>query len=157
MKQKWRKSRPNVYSVTRLAAQLKKQLNIWMESITLNWVSLRGNSIWISILISRLVEWVRSAVLIEGDTVLFSFDHSVHMRNRLFFQMINYIKTHSVTAESFAGINEVLWNDDKYLKPVEVDSWLMFGRCLGSTHQIWSMFSQLLLVLLDNPRLILHI
>lgn len=58
------------------------------------------------------------------------------MRNPLFFQMINYIKTHSVTAESFAGINEVLWNDDKYLKPVEVDSWLMFGRCLGSTHQI---------------------
>lgn len=42
--------------------------------------------------------------------------------------MINYIKTHSLTAEKLLEINEVAWNDDKYMKPVEVDSWLMFGR-----------------------------
>lgn len=43
------------------------------------------------------------------------------------FQMINYIKTHKTTADRLVSINEVLWNDDTYLKPVEVDSWLMFG------------------------------
>lgn len=42
--------------------------------------------------------------------------------------MINYIRTHSVTLDTFTGINEVLWKDDKYMKPVEVDSWLMFGE-----------------------------
>lgn len=42
-------------------------------------------------------------------------------------QMINYIKTHKTTADRLVSINEVLWNDDTYLKPVEVDSWLMFG------------------------------
>lgn len=41
--------------------------------------------------------------------------------------MINYIKSHKVSAEKLAGLSEVLWNDDKYMKPVEVDSWLMFG------------------------------
>lgn len=41
--------------------------------------------------------------------------------------MINYIKTHNITAECLIGINEVFWNDDKYMKPVEVDEWLMFG------------------------------
>lgn len=42
--------------------------------------------------------------------------------------MINYIKTHKVSADSLLSMKEVLWNDDTYMKPVEVDSWLMFGR-----------------------------
>lgn len=42
--------------------------------------------------------------------------------------MINYIKTHKVSADQFVSMAEVLWNDDAYMKPVEVDSWLMFGR-----------------------------
>lgn len=44
--------------------------------------------------------------------------------------MINFIKTHKTTADDLIKTNEVLWNDDKYMKPVEVDSWLMFGKCL---------------------------
>lgn len=43
------------------------------------------------------------------------------------FQMINYIKTHKITADNFLSMNQVLWNDDAYLKPVDVDAWLMFG------------------------------
>lgn len=42
--------------------------------------------------------------------------------------MINYIKAHKLTAENFQEINEVLWTDDKYMKPVEIDAWLMFGK-----------------------------
>lgn len=42
--------------------------------------------------------------------------------------MINYIKTHKLTYEDFKKIDEVLWNDDKYMKPVEIDAWLMFGK-----------------------------
>lgn len=41
--------------------------------------------------------------------------------------MINYIKTHKITDKDLLQVNEVLWNDDKYLKPVEVDAWLMYG------------------------------
>lgn len=44
-----------------------------------------------------------------------------------YFQMINYIKKHNITADNMLKINEVLWNDDEYMKPVEVDPWLMFG------------------------------
>ncbi|XP_055309220.1 uncharacterized protein LOC129573066 [Sitodiplosis mosellana] len=43
-----------------------------------------------------------------------------------YIKMINYIKTHNITAEHFVKIKEVLWSDDKYMKPVEVDAWLMF-------------------------------
>lgn len=41
--------------------------------------------------------------------------------------MINYIKTHNISAECFKEIKERLWNDDKYMKPVEIDQWIMFG------------------------------
>lgn len=44
--------------------------------------------------------------------------------------MINYIKTHSVTADQFSGLNEVLWNDEIYMKPAVVDAWLMYGRLI---------------------------
>lgn len=43
--------------------------------------------------------------------------------------MINYIKTHKVTAEHLLGFDKVLWNDEKYMKPVEEDDlpWLTYG------------------------------
>lgn len=50
--------------------------------------------------------------------------------------MINYIKTHNITAEQFIEINEVLWADDQYMKPVEVDAWLMFGMIPPLLHSI---------------------
>lgn len=34
-------------------------------------------------------------------------------------------------ADRFRSLNEVQWSDDIYMKPVEVDSWLMFGKFLG--------------------------
>lgn len=49
----------------------------------------------------------------------------------LHFQMINFIKTHKTTADQFLSMFEVLWNEDTYMKPVEVDSWLMFGTHWG--------------------------
>lgn len=42
--------------------------------------------------------------------------------------MINYIKTHKLTADDLTKTEAVLWSDDKYMKPVEVDPWLMFGK-----------------------------
>lgn len=42
--------------------------------------------------------------------------------------MINYIRTHQVTAEKIRNADKVLWLDDTYLKPVIVDEWLMFGN-----------------------------
>lgn len=49
--------------------------------------------------------------------------------------MINFIKTHKTTADDLIKTNEVLWNDDKYMKPVDVDPWLMFGKCLKKYHE----------------------
>lgn len=42
--------------------------------------------------------------------------------------MINYIRLHTSDPSSIANADTQLWLDDKYLKPVEVDSWLMFGK-----------------------------
>lgn len=42
--------------------------------------------------------------------------------------MINYIRSNKVTAEQLLNTNDSAWSDDAFLKPVVVDSWLMFGK-----------------------------
>lgn len=43
--------------------------------------------------------------------------------------MINYIKTHKLTAEQFIELNKIVWNDEKYMKPFdEAIQWLTFGK-----------------------------
>lgn len=44
--------------------------------------------------------------------------------------MINYIRSNKVTAEQLLNTNDSAWSDDAFLKPVVVDSWLMFGRSI---------------------------
>lgn len=44
-------------------------------------------------------------------------------------QMVNYIRANKSEANEFIGDDvQSKWNDDLYLKPVVVDSWLMFGE-----------------------------
>lgn len=43
-----------------------------------------------------------------------------------YIKLINYIKTHNSTAEEIMGAEKSVWDDEKYLKPVGNDEWLMF-------------------------------
>ncbi|CAG4997579.1 unnamed protein product [Parnassius apollo] len=43
-----------------------------------------------------------------------------------YIQLINYIKTHKPKAEDIMSFSTAQWNDEKYLKPVDNDEWLMF-------------------------------
>lgn len=43
-----------------------------------------------------------------------------------YIKLINYIKTHKPTADQIMKASKPLWDDEKYLKPVENDEWLMF-------------------------------
>lgn len=42
--------------------------------------------------------------------------------------MINYIRTNNIGADVIASAEECKWNDEKYLKPVSYEPWLMFGN-----------------------------
>lgn len=43
-------------------------------------------------------------------------------------QMINYIRTHKIEPAQVKTLSQLVWKDDIYMKPVVVDSWLMFGK-----------------------------
>ncbi|XP_053600412.1 protein arginine N-methyltransferase 1 [Plodia interpunctella] len=45
-----------------------------------------------------------------------------------YIKLINYIKTHNPKSEELMNSSKPLWDDEKYMKPVdnEVDEWLMF-------------------------------
>lgn len=43
-----------------------------------------------------------------------------------YIKMINYIRREGVDAEVFRSGTSAFWTDDKYLKPVENETWLMF-------------------------------
>ncbi|PZC75315.1 hypothetical protein B5X24_HaOG206454 [Helicoverpa armigera] len=43
-----------------------------------------------------------------------------------YIKLINYIKTHKPKPEVITNLNKVLWDDEKYLQPVEQDEWLMY-------------------------------
>ncbi|XP_073942199.1 protein arginine N-methyltransferase 3-like [Choristoneura fumiferana] len=43
-----------------------------------------------------------------------------------YIKLINYIKTHKPLADAVMNVSDSLWEDEKYLKPVENDEWLMF-------------------------------
>ncbi|XP_013168439.1 PREDICTED: protein arginine N-methyltransferase 1 [Papilio xuthus] len=49
-----------------------------------------------------------------------------HMDCYSYIKLINYIKTHKPKSEDIMGSATALWNDDKYLKPVDNDEWLMY-------------------------------
>nr|XP_026488776.1 protein arginine N-methyltransferase 3 [Vanessa tameamea] len=43
-----------------------------------------------------------------------------------YIKLINYIKTHKLTSDEIMTATKPLWDDEKYLKPVDNDEWLMF-------------------------------
>ncbi|GBP81978.1 Protein arginine N-methyltransferase 3 [Eumeta japonica] len=43
-----------------------------------------------------------------------------------YIKLINFIKTHKPSPEVITKAENILWDDDVYLKPVENDEWLMF-------------------------------
>lgn len=51
-----------------------------------------------------------------------------NMDQYAYIKMINYIRVKNVDASVMVAIDSQVWNDDVYLKPVEVDAWLMFGE-----------------------------
>lgn len=40
---------------------------------------------------------------------------------------MNYIRTNTAGPEDFVSATTCFWDDEKYLKPVEFEEWLMFG------------------------------
>lgn len=42
--------------------------------------------------------------------------------------MINYIRIEKVDSAAIASTEECKWNDEKYLKPLAFEPWLMFGK-----------------------------
>lgn len=45
--------------------------------------------------------------------------------------MVNYIRINQSRPEELVGAKLILWDDEKYLKPVAIDNWLMFGeKCI---------------------------
>lgn len=44
--------------------------------------------------------------------------------------MINYIRINKVEAAVIASTEECKWNEEKYLKPLAFEPWLMFGNYL---------------------------
>lgn len=47
-----------------------------------------------------------------------------------FIKMINYIRLHKPDPKEITESPVVVWDDDKYLKPGETESWLMYGKYL---------------------------
>lgn len=45
-----------------------------------------------------------------------------------YIKMINFIRSKNVESAKIESSEEILWNDEEYLKPVEIDAWLMFGK-----------------------------
>lgn len=45
-----------------------------------------------------------------------------------FIKMINYIRLHKPDPKAIVESAVALWDDDKYLKPGETESWLMYGK-----------------------------
>lgn len=43
-----------------------------------------------------------------------------------YIKLINYIKTHKPTPETVMSLKKAVWDEEKYLKPVENDEWLMY-------------------------------
>lgn len=64
----------------------------------------------------------------EHHIDLYSIKRKFNMDQYSYIKMINYIRVKNVDATAIASADSQLWNDDVYLKPVEVDAWLMFGE-----------------------------
>lgn len=49
-----------------------------------------------------------------------------HLDEYSYIKMINYIRLEKPSPSVFSSGNNIFWSDDKYLKPVENETWLMF-------------------------------
>lgn len=47
-----------------------------------------------------------------------------------FIKMVNYIRLHKPDPKIITESCVALWDDDVYLKPGEMEPWLMYGRCI---------------------------
>lgn len=45
-----------------------------------------------------------------------------------FLKMVNYVRLHRPDAKTVAESGASLWEDEVYLKPGEMESWLMYGK-----------------------------
>lgn len=48
-----------------------------------------------------------------------------------FIKMINYLRSHPMSAEELMSTQKVMWDDDRFMKPtIEDDPWLMYGKTI---------------------------
>lgn len=78
----------------------------------------------IKIAIEPALKHVEDTHNLNLKTVISKFN----MDQYSYIKMINYIRMHNSEPAAIANAAKPLWLDDKYLKPVEVDAWLMFGK-----------------------------
>lgn len=65
---------------------------------------------------------------IEHDLSFKSLKSRLNMDQYSFIKLVNYIKTHKSEASIFKTATASFWEDEKYLKPVDLDNaWLMYG------------------------------
>ncbi|XP_063358140.1 protein arginine N-methyltransferase 3-like [Cydia amplana] len=76
----------------------------------------------VSVSIEDAVKHCESAHKFNLNTLKAKFNMDCYS----YIKLINYIKTHKPTADAVMNSAEALWEDEKYLKPVENDDWLMF-------------------------------
>lgn len=64
----------------------------------------------------------------EHNFDLLDLKNKYNMDCYSFIKMINYIRLHKPDPKLIVESPVALWDDDKYLKPGETESWLMYGR-----------------------------
>lgn len=69
---------------------------------------------------------------IEHLNIVHQFDLSAikqkfNLEQYSYIKMINFIRMNKIEPSVIKNALEITWNDDVYLKPVQIDLWLMFG------------------------------
>lgn len=62
----------------------------------------------------------------EHNFDLLELKNKFHMDCYSFIKMINYIRTHKPDPKTILESTPALWGDDSYLRPGEMESWLMY-------------------------------
>lgn len=64
----------------------------------------------------------------QHDFDLLELKTKYNMECYSFIKMINYIRLHKPDPKIITDSGVALWEDDMYLKPGEMESWLMYGK-----------------------------
>lgn len=79
----------------------------------------------------KIIDSIDSAIQhlnAEHHIDLCALKQKFNMDQYSYIKMVNYIRIKNADASFMATVDSQVWHDDVYLKPVEIDAWLMFGQ-----------------------------